>query len=114
MNAPVAFLLSAFLLAGVPTVAGCSSQQYDPNYWHQNFVTILKNKIGQKFESVRGKAGWAVTEAFIGSINLSNGNIAYRYRAGGTCRYTFEVDPKTDIIVAASWEGEARHCIIIP
>jgi hypothetical protein len=53
-------------------------------------------------------------ENLISRTDLSNGYVAYRYRAGGTCRYTFEVDPNTDIIVAATWEGDAKHCIIIP
>lgn len=106
-------LLCVPLLIGVPTVAGCSSQQYDPDYWHQNFVTNLRSNVGKKLNSVRN-LGYASSEAFLGSTNLSNGNITYRYRAGGTCRYTFEVDPKTNIIVAATWEGEAKHCIIVP
>lgn len=116
MNGLAAFLLSASLLAGVPTVAGCSSQQYDPNYWHQGFVTGLQNNVGKKFETVRKgeTGGWAWDRDQIDRTELPSGHVAYKYRYQGSCRYTFEVDPKTDVIVSASWEGEARHCAIVP
>jgi hypothetical protein len=53
-------------------------------------------------------------ENLVSRIDLSSGHVAYKYRYQGTCRYTFEVDPKSDLITAASWEGEARHCAIVP
>ncbi|HRK78163.1 MAG TPA: hypothetical protein PLQ95_06455 [Thiobacillus sp.] len=104
------------MLTSVPMVAGCSSQQYDPNYWHQNFIVGLQNNVGKKFWSVRKgeTGGWAFDRNLIDRTDLPNGHIAYKYRGQGTCRHTFEVDPKTDVIVVASWEGEARHCAIVP
>lgn len=53
-------------------------------------------------------------EYLVDKRSLPSGHIAYKYRYQGTCRYTFEVDSKTDVIVAATWEGEARHCAIVP
>jgi hypothetical protein len=47
-------------------------------------------------------------------IELQSGNVAYNYRYQDTCRYTSEVGPETDLIVAVSWKGEAQHCTIIP
>lgn len=107
-------LLGACLLALVLTA--CSSQQYDQGFWHQNFVSFLYSNVGKKFESVRGgeTGGWAQDQYLIDQIELPNGNTAFKYHYQATCRYTFEVDPKTGIIVAARWEGEAKHCIIIP
>lgn len=104
-------LLVTCLLEGY-VIGGCSTEKYNPQFWHTNFVTILRSNVGKKLENARG-TGWALTEAFVDRTDLSNGNTAYRYRAGGSCRYTFEVDPN-DIIVDARWEGEATHCIIIP
>lgn len=107
MNGLATLLLGVALLAGASTVAGCASRQYDPNFWHQNFVTILQNKVGTKL-------GYFYLERKYTVSSLSNGNTSYRFFHGGTCYYTLEVDPKTDIIVAATWEGDAKDCIIIP
>ncbi len=105
-------LLAIGYLAGMLVASGCSSRQYDPGYWHENFVSIMQLNVGKKHDSGRG--GWTDPNDLIGSATLSNGNLAYKYRYQGTCTYTFEVDPKTNTIVAARWEGEAKHCIIIP
>lgn len=99
-------------MAVILTLCGCNTTQYDPNYWHSGFVAGLKKHIGKKITDVRG--GWANREDLVSRIELANRNVAYKYRYQGTCRYTFEVDPKTDLIVAVSWEGEARHCAIVP
>ncbi|MBD3813530.1 MAG: hypothetical protein IE917_15095 [Betaproteobacteria bacterium] len=121
MSRSATLLLSAFLLAGIPTMAGCSSQQYDPRHWHDGFVAGLQNNVGRQFNRVKSTAvrsgetgGWAPDAAFVSRTELPSGHIAYKYRYQGTCRYTFEVNPKTDLIVAASWEGEASHCAIVP
>lgn len=102
-------LLTIGLLGGVFAAPGCSSRQYDPVYWHENFVKILQSSVGKKFDRAR----WTEID-LIDRTELPNGYVAYRYLAGGTCRRIFEADPKTDIVVAARWEGEAKHCIIIP
>lgn len=109
-----ASLLTASLLAGIPVIGGCGSQTYDPSYWHQNFVGGLQREVGKNFSAIRGRAGLALDEYLVSRTDLPSGHIAYKYRYQGTCRYTFEVDPKTDIIVAATWEGEERHCAIVP
>jgi hypothetical protein len=119
MSRLASILLSVGVL--VPALAACSSQQYDPNYWHQNFVGGLQKNVGKTFEkegdTIRYSSrsgGWAPYDGLVSRTVLPNGHVAYKYRYQGTCRYTFEVDPKTDIIVAATWEGEAKHCAIVP
>lgn len=121
MNKLTTILFSLSLLAGALVIVGCSSQQYDPNYWHQNFVAGLHDNVGRTFEKEGDTVpysskwgGWAQHQYLVNRTVLPNGNIAYKYRYQGTCRYTFEVDPKTDLIVAATWEGEARYCAIVP
>jgi hypothetical protein len=104
-------LLFVFLML---ELSGCNTQIYDPHYWHTGFVAMLHSKEREKFGDVRGIAGFAIEEASVGNSTLHNGNITYKYRYQGTCRYTLEVDPKTDIIVATSWEGDERDCAIVP
>jgi hypothetical protein len=96
---------------------GCNAQIYDPHYWHTNFVGGLQSNVGKSFQkrlARGGSGGWIEDGNFTDRKSLPNGHIMYNYRAGGTCRYSFEVDPETDIIVAANWEGEERHCILMP
>ena len=106
----------AFILVGVLAIVSCSSQQYDPNYWHSGFVAGLQKNVGCSFASVRDgvTGGWAPYKSQIGQLRLANGNIAYKYSHLRTCRYILEVDPKTDIVVAVDWEGDKSDCIIVP
>lgn len=99
--------LAAVLSIAVPTMAGCGSQQYDPQHWHAAFLAGLRNQVGTKLGNYLSQREYTVS-------SLPNGNNVYKVFRGGTCYSILEVDPKTDLIVAATWEGEARHCIIIP
>ena len=105
-------LAIAILLVGLLQTAGCSSQKYNPNFWHQLYVEHLQAAVGRSFAEERN--GWAQRVTLIGQTELSNGHVAYKYRDGGTCQHTLEVDHKTDIIVAVDWEGSNRDCIIMP
>ena len=107
--------LLIFLILLILTVS-CSSQRYDPNYWHQGFLVALQESIGQRFAIVRRdtKGNWGQDKDLVGQAEQSNGNIAYKYRYIRTCRYILEVDPKTDIVVNANWEGDKGDCIIVP
>ena len=49
------------------------------------------------------------------NIQLPNGNIEYRYAGNlGRCIRIYEVNPKTDIIVQASFEGNKKDCVQMP
>jgi len=78
---------------------------------HENFVQHHLANVGQTIEALR-PAGYA--RDVIDVTSLPNGNIAYRYRYVRSCRYIYEVDPKTNIIVAARWEGSEKDCVIAP
>ena len=105
-------VISALLILTV----GCSSRQYDPNYWHSGFVVALQRYVGHDFKEVRtGQVGgWGRDASLKENTKLSNGNAAYKYSHLRTCHYIFEVDPNTDNIVAATWEGDKYDCIIVP
>jgi hypothetical protein len=45
---------------------------------------------------------------------MLNGNIENEYRFRGTCRYFYEIEPKTGRIVGWRFEGSERDCEIIP
>ncbi|MHB8474524.1 MAG: hypothetical protein ACYDC8_17065 [Gammaproteobacteria bacterium] len=56
---------------------------------------------------------WVRSENLVGSKYLPNGNIEYEYRDRGACRYFFEVNPKTRIIISWRLKGE-EDCKINP
>ena len=109
-------LTKAALFVGLIITVSCSSRIYDPNYWHSSFVAGLQRNVGYSFASVRDgvTGGWAPYKSQIDQLVLANGNIAYKYSHLRTCHYILEVNPKTDIIVNANWEGEKGDCIIVP
>lgn len=106
------------LLLGVLMMTACSSQRYDRNYWHENFVNSLRSKIGKNFDQLG--SGWENASNARSKITLFNGNVEYLYRMAPLkapaveipCEYTFEVNPETRIVVDARWKGD--HCFLIP
>jgi hypothetical protein len=112
----IKFRLSAFLIIGFILITSCSSQRYDPNYWHQNFLYRLQKYLGHSFDEVRSGqvGGWGTDEQLVDQMKLPSGNIAYKYRYLRTCRYIFLVDPKTSTVAEVKWEGEKRDCIVVP
>lgn len=53
-------------------------------------------------------------KALINTNQLSNGNLEMEYRWLRSCRYFYEVDPKTRKIVGARFEGNEDDCVWIP
>ena len=106
----------ASILVTALAIISCSSQQYNPDYWHQGFVVALQKYVGHDFKEVRtGQVGgWGRDASLKGRRELPSGNIAYKYSHLRTCRYILEVDPKTDIVVGVDWEGDKGDCIIVP
>lgn len=103
-------LLTAGLLSSLFAMPGCG-KNYDPAYWHELYVENLQAELGLKRARQRGPI-W--DKYLIERVTLPNGNVLYKYNSGGTCRDILEVDPKADIIVGVSWEGDAKHCIVTP
>ena len=95
-------LLVALLGAGCPFISP-----------HANFKDALYDKVGQSIDNVPG-SGWPYKEDLIDVTRLPNGNAEYRYDYGRTCRYIFEVDPATHLIVGARFEGKDTDCVINP
>ena len=80
---------------------------------HENFMDSLKNAIGRSLDN-KPSYLWPHEEDLIDSKTLPNGNIENRYKYLRTCKYIFEIDPKTRTIVAARFEGKESDCVINP
>jgi len=71
---------------------------------------MLNSQVGKEFrenDNIR-------KENFVKVVALPNGNKEYWYKLGKICRYIFEVDSKTQIIVSARFEGTDDACAIVP
>lgn len=79
---------------------------------HQNFVLLIDDSVGKKIDDPR--TNWVDRRSLVQSKRLPNGNIENKYRWRGTCRYYYEFDPKTRIIVSWRYEGSKEDCEIVP
>lgn len=87
--------------------SSCSSLSPQENFRHQ-----LQNNIGKK--KVEYPASWHESVRLIGSIDLHNGNIEYRYRFRRACEYVLVVDGVTNTIIATRIEGNEADCTLPP
>jgi hypothetical protein len=79
---------------------------------HQNFVAHMEGNIGKRIDDP--SAMWVMPQHLLGTSNLANGDVEYVYRFQGSCRYFFEVDPKSNVMVKWRYEGSDRDCAIMP
>lgn len=93
---------------------GCSSMTP-----HQIFLDSLSRKVGKKWNELPSYQ-FPPEKNLISTKILPNGNIEKRYKVTWgfsgqrTCIDIYEIDPKTDIIVGASFEGKETDCVINP
>lgn len=98
----------------VVVFAGCSSMTP-----HENFKAQLHAKIGKKWNELPSYQ-FPSEEYLISSKELPNGNVEKKYKLvwgfgkQRTCIHIYEIDPKTNIIVNASFEGSETDCAINP
>ena len=78
-----------------------------------NFKRALYDTVGRSIDNVPPYE-WPHKEDLIDTTPLPNGNIEYRYKYLRTCRYIFEVNPATHLIVGARFEGKDTDCVINP
>lgn len=65
---------------------------------HENFKAHMDSNVGSSIDKPR-ESGVALAKYLLGSRILSNGNMENEYQDRGTCRYFFEFNPRTRIIV---------------
>lgn len=94
-------------------LAGCVSyfNQLTPEAAHQNFLRELQANVGQDID----KSNYTSLRRALrlSEERLHNGFMRYRYRSGigdGKCQSIFDVDPGTNKIVAAGFEGGMKEC----
>ncbi|MCG3115667.1 MAG: hypothetical protein LLH30_08325 [Candidatus Manganitrophus sp. SA1] len=76
---------------------------------HQNFKDFMNNRIGRKFDYEETRRNHFVKE-----VELQNGNKEYWFKMRKTCRYMFEVNPESGIVVGMRYEGTEETCAIVP
>ncbi|MBI3432819.1 MAG: hypothetical protein HY018_11485 [Hydrogenophilales bacterium] len=102
------------LVALILLLSGCSTEIYDPKFWHTNFVDSLQAKVGLSVDNKSLGESWTRPEVLVDISNLPDGKLAYRYRLNQGCEYIFDVDPSTHIIKATHWKGSDQYCILVP
>jgi hypothetical protein len=89
-------------------IFGCST--IDP---HENFMNSLNSLIGKKWTELP-RYQFPSEKDLISKKILPNGNLEKKYKALRTCVPVFEINPKSDIIVGAGFEGKESDCVINP
>ena len=100
-----------FLLSG----GGCAhydyyAEQMTTESGHRRFLETLNGMVGQ--DITKSQNFWVRPENKINETRLPSGLIRYRFGSGRYCVQVFDVDPKTNKIVAASFEGSTRQCSV--
>ena len=82
---------------------------------HQNFKVQLNKAVGTSIDDTR-PGTWVDHRKPINVRTLTNGNVEYTYlyMRGRSCRFMFEVNPSTRIIVNVRFEGKESDCVINP
>lgn len=79
---------------------------------HENFKGHMSGNVGKK---IGGPSTlWVKPDRYIGAKQLPNGNTENEYKLRGTCRYFFEFEPETHIIVGWRFAGSEQDCAIVP
>jgi len=80
---------------------------------HENFKAHMSHNVGMRIDNSLG-GNWAIPKYLVNTIHLPNGNIENEYEFHGNCRYFFEIDANTQIIVGWRFEGSEQDCGIVP
>ncbi len=78
---------------------------------HENFKDHMQVNVGRSIDDTRS---WKRPDRLLGRKVLENGNIENEYEYTRTCRYFFEYDPETRIVVNWRFEGKESDCVVNP
>lgn len=82
---------------------GCSSITQ-----HENFISQMNATIAKPFNSNR--MTWGGEKYHLSTRVLPNGNVERGYQYRGTCKYFFELDSITNVVVNWRYEGLRQDC----
>ena len=80
---------------------------------HENFKAFRKYNIGKRTDDPTSEISRYPTR-IVDSLTLPNGNREIKFRGRRDCRYFYEVDKVTNIIIGWRFEGKKKNCIINP
>jgi hypothetical protein len=86
------------------------AEQMTPESGHRRFLETLSRMVGQDIS--KSQSFYVRPERKINEIRLANGLIRYRFGSEKYCVQVFDVDPKTNKIMSASFEGSTRQCSV--
>lgn len=104
--------LSLIVLSVLLVTSSLSCATVSP---HQNFKDQLQKAVGTNIDDVY-PGSWRYRRDPIEVRTLKNGNVEYTYlyMRGRSCKFMFEVNPSTSIIVDTRFEGKEFDCVINP
>lgn len=78
---------------------------------HENFKEHMADSVGRSLDT----ANWSKPYLKPESVRkMPNGNIENEYKWRGACKYFFEYDPRTRIIVEWRFIGTEEDCTVSP
>jgi len=80
---------------------------------HENFKAHMEFNVGSSIDKPR-EPSIALPKYLLGFRVLPHGNTENEYRHVRACRYFFEFNPETRIIVGWRFEGSDKDCVIVP
>ncbi len=78
---------------------------------HDNFQSHMSSGVG---ESIDDSHNWARKDRFVRAVELPGGNIENEYKFRASCRYFYEYEPSSRVIVGWRYEGKETDCAIAP
>lgn len=103
----ITMFMVVLLQAGCMILDEMSGPIYSP---HQTFLNHYGGYVGKSVQVVRSRGPQPISVK-----QLPNGNIEEEYwLRNGACRYYYEVDHKTWIIVRWRYEGGEENCVKPP
>lgn len=111
--------ISILLVLASVLIAGCGlgSPLWMTDRAHENFLDRIRVSVGRS--ASRPDFSWNRYPARRGEVRkLSNGNDEYEYFWGGhdsgKCIVYWEVDTRSDIVVAVRFDGTPDTCYLVP
>lgn len=89
----------------------CAS--YSPEAVRKNFEQHHGSQVGKNADDPSSYVT-RYPQLLINSRSLPNGHIEKEYRWIRSCRYYYEIDPATNIIVGWRFEGSKQDCVTPP